>query len=92
MKSSHVPMRTCVGCRKTRPKQELIRIVDNEEGLKIDRTGKLSGRGVYICPEEDCIKAASKNNGIKRSLKKNIEKEEINRLMEELGSNGTESD
>lgn len=87
MKSSHVPMRTCIGCRKVRPKQELVRIVDNPEGLRIDHTGRLSGRGVYICPEKDCITAAFKNNGIRRSLKKNIRKEDLDRLMEELGNN-----
>ena len=50
MKNKNIPMRTCVGCRKVRPKDELVRIVDSPDGLRIDPSGKLNGRGVYVCP------------------------------------------
>lgn len=91
MKNNHVPMRTCVGCRQTRPKKELIRIVDGENGIAVDPAGKMNGRGVYVCPDEECMYAAVKNNGFKRSLKKNIDKETIERLAEELMQYGQEN-
>ena len=44
-----VPMRTCIACKAVKPKRELVRIVKNENGILLDRTGKLNGRGAYIC-------------------------------------------
>ena len=50
MKTRKVPMRMCVGCREMKPKKELLRVVKSAEGdISFDRTGKLSGRGAYIC-------------------------------------------
>jgi len=45
-----IPLRTCIGCMKKRPKYELVRLVLSENGvLKLDPTGKVSGRGSYLC-------------------------------------------
>lgn len=84
MKSKNIPMRTCVGCRQVKPKGELIRVVSGENGLAADPAGKKNGRGVYICPDRRCMEAAVKNNGFKRSLKKNIDISELDKLLEEL--------
>ena len=54
-----IPLRTCMGCNEKKPKKELIRIVKNKEGvLSVDRTGKLEGRGAYICDSEECLEKA----------------------------------
>jgi predicted RNA-binding protein YlxR (DUF448 family) len=51
----HVPLRMCVACRKRRPKGELLRVVLTEGGFLLDPTGKLPGRGAYVCPDSpDC--------------------------------------
>lgn len=53
MKTRHVPLRTCVVCREKRPKRELLRVVRTPEGeVTIDPTGKLNGRGGYVCVGE----------------------------------------
>lgn len=45
-----VPMRSCVACGRSRAKRELIRVVRTpERQIRIDPTGKLSGRGAYVC-------------------------------------------
>jgi predicted RNA-binding protein YlxR (DUF448 family) len=44
----HVPQRTCVGCRETLAKRALIRVARTSEGLRVDPTGKLPGRGAYL--------------------------------------------
>ncbi len=50
MKLKKIPMRMCVGCKELKPKKELLRIVALPTGIiELDRTGKKSGRGVYIC-------------------------------------------
>ena len=57
-----IPERQCVGCRAKKPKSELRRIVRpaDSETAELDRTGKKSGRGAYICPSADCLKKAKK--------------------------------
>ncbi len=50
-----IPLRTCVCCRNSYPKQQLIRIVRTPEGeVKVDETGKMNGRGAYVCKEPSC--------------------------------------
>ncbi|NMC53818.1 MAG: YlxR family protein [Chloroflexi bacterium] len=50
----HIPQRTCVGCRQVNDKRELIRVVRTPEGVRIDRTGKLAGRGAYVHALRSC--------------------------------------
>lgn len=50
----HVPQRTCVGCRQTLAKRGLIRIVRTADGLKVDPTGKINGRGAYLHDQRSC--------------------------------------
>jgi predicted RNA-binding protein YlxR (DUF448 family) len=57
-----VPERKCICCSEKKAKKDLIRIVrlPDEKGVEIDRTGKKSGRGAYICPSAACLKKARK--------------------------------
>ena len=56
----HVPQRTCVGCREVLPKRKLIRLVRTGDGVQIDPTGKLSGRGAYLHDRRECWDRALK--------------------------------
>lgn len=60
--STHIPVRTCVACRKKASKSDMIRVVLDDDEAKIDQKQKLSGRGAYVC-SEDCY------NNVKGSLK-----------------------
>ena len=56
MAEKKVPMRTCIACRQSKPKKELIRIVRNKDGeYAVDRTGRLNGRGAYVCDDKACF-------------------------------------
>jgi predicted RNA-binding protein YlxR (DUF448 family) len=57
-----IPERKCIGCSEKKAKKDLIRIVRLPEGqgVEIDKTGKKSGRGAYICPSATCLKKARK--------------------------------
>ncbi len=45
--------RTCIGCGATLGKGALHRVVRNGEGLvSFDPTGRLAGRGAYVCSED----------------------------------------
>ena len=50
----HVPQRTCVGCREVLPKRQMLRIVRTPEGVRVDLTGKLAGRGAYMHDRREC--------------------------------------
>ncbi|MEK6754486.1 MAG: YlxR family protein [Chloroflexota bacterium] len=50
----HVPQRTCVGCRQVLPKRQMLRIVRTAEGVRVDLTGKLAGRGAYMHDRREC--------------------------------------
>jgi uncharacterized protein len=55
----HVPLRTCIACRQSRPKRELIRVVRTPDGhIVMDPTGKKSGRGAYLCARRSCWEPA----------------------------------
>jgi predicted RNA-binding protein YlxR (DUF448 family) len=67
--SSKLPTRTCVGCRVARPKHELVRLVRQPSGeVVVDPSGKLNGRGAYLCPDEACWTMAERRRALERAL------------------------
>lgn len=75
-KIKKVPERKCMGCNEKRPKKELIRVVRTPEGeILLDDKGKISGRGVYICPKKDCFIKSKKAKRFERSLEVEIPEE-----------------
>ena len=66
----HVPLRTCVACRASAAKRELIRIVRTPEGtIEVDFKGKRAGRGAYLCRRQECWDAALRQGVLGRALK-----------------------
>ena len=83
-----MPERKCVGCGEKKLKKELIRVLRTPEGnIVIDRTGKMSGRGAYICPDVNCFKKAVKHRRIENSLDVKIPDEVYSALEKELEAN-----
>jgi len=73
----HVPMRTCVVCRTTRPKRELVRIVRTLTGpVVIDLRGKQNGRGAYLCRQQVCWTAAFKRRALEHALQTAVSPED----------------
>ena len=58
----HKPQRMCVACRKSQDKKSLIRLVRTPEGVVVDKTGKMTGRGAYLHADPDCWERGVKNN------------------------------
>ncbi len=79
-----IPMRTCIACKANKPKKELVRIVKNGENIQLDRTGRLNGRGAYICDDVECAKKLKKGRLLNRAFSCQIEDEVYERLMEEF--------
>lgn len=58
-KTKKIPLRTCIACREMKPKGEMTRVVKSADGeIKLDPTGKMPGRGAYVCNNPDCLKKA----------------------------------
>lgn len=82
-------MRQCVGCRKMKPKRELLRIIRTaEDEILADATGKKNGRGAYICPDRECLKKAVKSKGFERSLKMSLPQEIYQAFEKEIENFG----
>ncbi|HYA93571.1 MAG TPA: YlxR family protein [Thermodesulfobacteriota bacterium] len=59
----HNPIRTCVGCRKKRRKEEMIWLAQAPDGMVVvDAKKPHRGRGLYLCPDYECMNMAKKKN------------------------------
>lgn len=69
MKAKKTPMRMCLGCGEMKPKRELIRVVrQKDETIALDVTGKMAGRGAYVCPSAECLKQAQKARRLEKAF------------------------
>ena len=76
------PMRTCIACRECKPKKELLRIVKSDSGFALDKTGKLNGRGAYICKSKECFDLLMKNKLLNKTFKMSVPEEEYQKIKE----------
>jgi len=87
MKARKVPMRLCLGCQEMKPKRELFRIVRTPEGeIDFDPTGKRNGRGAYICPQKECLRAAIKARRFDKAFGQPLTAEVVELLERKLES------
>lgn len=70
-----------MGCREVLPKRTMIRIVRSADGVQIDRTGKVAGRGAYLHDRRECWERGL-NGVLARALKTTVNDEERARLEE----------
>ena len=85
MKAKKVPMRMCVGCKEMKPKKEFIRIVKKQDGTIVtDLTGKVSGRGAYICKDINCFEACCKAKALNKAFEFQVTQETYDALREDF--------
>jgi uncharacterized protein len=77
----HIPQRTCVGCRQTLAKRSLIRLVRSSEGVVIDLSGKLPGRGAYLHNVRSCWEAGLKGS-LAHALRIELSDDDRNRIRD----------
>ena len=81
-------MRKCVACGENKAKKELIRVVKNNENyVDVDLTGKMNGRGAYICSNSNCLEKAIKKKQLSRALDIDIPDEVFEKLDKIIHSN-----
>ena len=80
-----IPMRQCLGCREHKPKRELFRIVRSPEGqVSLDRSGRINGRGAYLCRNPEGLRRALKAKALERAFETAVPDEVLERLESEL--------
>lgn len=80
-----IPMRMCVGCKQMFAKRELIRIVRTEGGsVVVDDSGRLNGRGAYVCSSLKCFEKCLKSNALSRHLESKIDEKVIEDIKRHL--------
>ena len=79
------PMRRCVGCMEMKEKSSLVRVVKNKEGeISLDLTGKMPGRGAYLCKNEECLKKARTARRLEREFSMAVPAELYDRMEADL--------
>jgi uncharacterized protein len=84
MNSKKIPQRTCISCRSVNSKRDLIRLVRQAQGnVVIDTSGRLSGRGAYLCRNIVCWHTVLDGNKLEGALRTQLAQAEKERLMAE---------
>lgn len=86
MKIKGILLRKCIGCNEMKNKSKLVRICRTlNDGVKVDLTYKMEGRGAYICNDNlECLNKSIKFNKIYRALKVEIPPRIITELQEQI--------
>jgi len=85
MNARKLPLRKCAACGQMKPKAELLRVVRDENGcFEADMSGKMRGRGAYICADAACVETARKRRGLERSFKTKLPQGIYDKLKEML--------
>ncbi len=80
-----IPMRTCIACREEKPKKEMLRVVKNAAGeIRLDFSGKLPGRGAYVCGNGDCIRKLRKYRQLNKAFSMQVGEEVYDAIEEEF--------
>jgi len=91
---SHVPVRTCVGCRARTDRSHLIRVVVGEgqpPALLLDLRGGLPGRGAHLHPDMRCLDLAERRRAFSRALRLTgpVDATQVRRYLEETAPGPT---
>lgn len=78
--AKHLSLRTCVVCREKENKRTLTRVVRTEQGVQIDPSGKMNGRGAYLCDRAGCWDRAVSGDALSRALRTTLTAEDRERL------------
>ena len=68
--TTHVPERSCIGCREKAPRAQLLRLARGADGqLMVDVRAVMPGRGAWIHPDSACLALAERKRAFGRALR-----------------------
>ncbi|MDQ3876402.1 MAG: YlxR family protein [Actinomycetota bacterium] len=68
--NASAPTRTCAGCGRKAPKDDLVRFIALDGVLTPSEKG--AGRGVYTCPRLSCFERALERRAFSRTLRRTV--------------------
>ncbi len=80
-----IPMRMCIVTREKLPKKELIRVVRTNDGVIVDPSGKVNGRGAYLKIDKEVFDKAQKHKILDKHLEATVPDsvfDELNKLLD----------
>lgn len=78
------PQRTCVTCRASADKRDLMRVVRSKDGfVRVDPSGRLAGRGAYVCRRQECFEGAA-DARLASALRARLSEDDIDRLRRDF--------
>ena len=84
-----IPLRRCLGCDTSKPKKELVRVVRTPEGeIRTDLTGKLNGRGAYVCRDPECFRKLRRSKRLDRTFGEHLSDELYDALEKAVTGDG----
>ncbi len=84
-KRKHKPQRMCVSCRQSQDKRTLVRLVRTPDGVFVDETGKMPGRGAYLHADPSCWETGVKKY-LQKALRTTLTEADLDRLSAYLES------
>jgi predicted RNA-binding protein YlxR (DUF448 family) len=76
----HIPLRTCLGCRATRPCNELVRLAVVDGRVVADPGRRLGGRGAWLCPDPTCAERAARRGAFERGWRGRVLPPDLDQL------------
>lgn len=87
LQRKHVPQRMCIVCRESNAKRTLTRLVRTaSDGVVVDRSGKLNGRGAYLCDKRSCWQRVVETDSLEKALRTTLTPIDKQRLSEVLST------
>lgn len=80
----HIPIRMCIVCREKDAKRTLIRVVRTEDGIQVDASGKMNGRGAYVCERLACWERAVASDVLAKALRTTLTDADRTRLRQAM--------
>jgi len=82
MARKHRPARSCVVCREKNDKRLLTRLVMADDKLQIDASGKMIGRGAYLCGNPGCWTSSALRAQLARALRQELSNGDLEHLRQ----------
>lgn len=83
--------RSCIACGAQADKVTLLRVVRTPEGAVVfDPSGRMPGRGAYVCSAE-CFAAACKKKKLDRALKATLGSDDYDRIAADIAAHADDA-
>ena len=68
-----MPIRTCIGCRRSAEQQSLLRMEQTGVGRVVFSLADRRSRGGYVCPNFGCMEQVYKKRAFQRAFRKPVD-------------------